>query len=926
MITVAPVQAGITEKVGMMRKQTSTWMSALLATSALSAVSVAQAQNAGGLDIEITDEIVVRGVNIPDEKRATSEISAILTPEKLQRQGDTDIAEALRRVTGLSLSEGRFIVVRGLNERYSNLTLNGSPLPSPEPLRRVAPLDLFPTTVIGTALVQKTFSPEYSGEFGGGLIELRSRALPDEPFFNIKLGVTLDTESTAKDGLTFDGGEWDWAGFGDSTYNVPPFLAGAITANPGVALRTDTGVLEPFEAQAIGADLVNSELRVVQEADTPVNHNVNMSGGTRWDLDNGMSIGLVGSAGYLRDFQVKTGQQANAGLGSNGEAVIADRSFSFESLTETVRTNGLLSAGVEFNDNHELNITGIVLRKSTKEARERDGIETDAATEFPQIISNLEFFENQVWSVQGNSEHIFPSLSDLTVRVRGSYAEAYREAPYETEYAYFNDGTVGNVNGAPVDFRSVIGLGAGASAAGFETTFSQVDDVNYAGGLDVELPLYVMGTDVTLKAGGAYNKSERDYILRNFGFANDTGLPDDDDFFFQRIDFLLSDPNIGPGGLVFVEFPDTFQPQAYRGDLETFAGYFGTDVQLGNYVRLAAGFRYESGEQIVDNFNIASDSDPIANGPVPETNIDEDYFLPAVTVTWNPLDDVQVRAGFSQTITRPQFQELGDAFFTDTDRDIQVIGNPSLVNTESNNYDIRLEYYFGREQFITIGGFYKELTNPIEQSLVNTGDNINVTYINAPSADLFGLEFEYEQRFEMANFLKLGSFSETKDLVVATNYTWSDSEVSADGTVQLNVPNQSGVSAPSPASNFFVDGRRLQGQSEHIVNVQLGWEDFEANSKLFVLFNWSSERIRQVGLITGGANVPDTVERLPATLDLVYSKQFEKWGGNWEISGKVGNILNDRYEATADGANATSVPIDVYDLGTTFSLGLKRDF
>ncbi|MEO1242363.1 MAG: TonB-dependent receptor [Pseudomonadota bacterium] len=907
----------------MMRKLTSTCFSALMMTTALSAVSVANAQ-----DFAITeDQIIVRGVNIPDEKRATSEISSVLTPEKLQRQGDADIAEALRRVTGLSLSQGKFIVVRGLNERYSNLTLNGSPLPSPEPLRRVAPLDLFPTSVIGTALVQKTFSPEFSGEFGGGLIELRSKGLPDEPFFDVRVGATLDTESTAKDGLTFDGGEWDWAGFGDSTYNVPSFLAGAINANPGVALREDTGILQPFEAQAIGAQITQAETLVVQEADTPVNHNVNVSGGTRWDLDNGMSIGLVGSAGYIRDFQIKVGQQGTAGIDSNtGEAVQGVSAFDFESLTETVRTNGLLSLGVEFDDNHELNLTGIVLRKSTKEARERLGVETPSFENGQSLFSNLEFFENQVWSGQANSEHIFPSLNDLTVRLRGSYSEAYREAPYETEFLYVNDGNVGNVNGVPVEFRSAIGLGAGASGTGFETRFSQIDDTTYNGGIDLELPFFVGDVDITLKAGYAYNNVERDYIIRRFQFANDTGLPDIDPFFFQRIDFLLSDPNMGPGGLIFQEAPDQFQPGAYNGQLETHAAYFGTDIQLTDYLRAAAGFRYESGEQFVDNFNIAGIAEPIPNDPTPESNIDEDYFLPAVTLTWNPLDDIQVRAGFSQTITRPQFQELGDALFTDTDRDLQTVGNPFLVNTQTNNFDVRFEYYFGREQYITIGGFYKDIENPIEEALTfTTVDDINVSYLNAPSADLYGFEFEYEQRFELANFLKLGSFSETKDLVVAANYTWSDSEVSADGDVQINVANSPNPPV-QPASNFFADGRRLQGQSEHIVNVQMGWEDFEANSKLFLLVNWASERIRQVGILSGGSQVPDTVERLPVTVDLVYSRGFEKWGGNWEISGKVGNILNDRYEATADGTNGSSIAIDVYELGTTVSLSLKRSF
>ena len=912
-----------------MRKTASTVSTALLATTALT--NAASAQDADQTDFSVTDEIIVRGVNIPDEKRATSEISSVLTPERLERQGDSDIAEALRRVTGLSLSEGRFIVVRGLNERYSNLTLNGSPLPSPEPLRRVAPLDLFPVSVVDTALVQKTFSPEYSGEFGGGLIELRSKALPDEGFFEVSVSGEIDTATTASDGLTYDGGGRDWTGFDDGTRDIPQPLQDATLSNIGVAVRADTGVFDEATVREIGASFVNSELRVIQEQSTPVNHGVTFSGGQRFDLDSGPSLGFVANLGYSRDWLTKEGQQGNASLGPNGTAIQGSQIFDFTSTTETILLNGLLSGGVEW-DNHEVGVTGLILRKTQKEARERVGTESLTFGGFdPIVISNLEWFENQVWTTQAYSEHVFPALNDLSISLRGSYSEAFRDAPYETEYLYVQDQNVIETQ----TLRSAIGLGSGASSAGFDTRFSRVDDQSFGGGIDIELPLVIADRDITLKAGYSYLDNERDYALLSYGFRNETGLPDTDPLFFQRLDFLLSDQNIGEtGGFEFVQFPDEFQPSAYRGELQVHGAYFGIDAQLTDFIRAAVGVRYETGEQLVDNFNIAGISELVPNTGaercegsdiLAESCIDEDYFLPAVTLTWNPLDNVQVRGGFSQTITRPQFQELGAAFFTDTDRDIQIFGNPFLENTEANNFDARIEYYFGRDQFITLGGFYKDLTNPIEESLVASGDNVNVTYINAPSAEIYGLEFEYEQRFEAASIFDF-DFLDTKDLVVSANYTWSQSDVSADGTVIA--PNNSNVLSPDerPGESFFVDGRSLQGQSDHIANVQIGYEDFEARSRAFILLNWSSERIRQVGLITGGSQVPDTVERLPVTVDFVYSRSFEKWGGDWDMQAKVGNILNDRYEATVDGAEATSVPIDVYDLGTTVSLSLKRRF
>lgn len=900
-----------------MKLRSSKLMAILACGTATSANSVLCAQEFD--PTSFADQIVVRASRVPDEKRATSEISNLLTAEKLERSGDSDIAEALRRVTGLSLSQGKFIVVRGLNERYSNLTLNGSPLPSPEPLRRVAPLDLFPTSVVGTALVQKTFSPEYSGEFGGGLIELRSKSIPDEGFFEFGLSASLNTETTFRDGLTFEGGDFDFAGFDDGIRDLPEVLAQTIADNPGIAIRAESGIDEGT-LRDIGVSLVNSELRVVQETQTPANHGFNLAGGNRFDFDNGMSVGFVVNAGYGRGFQQRQGRQGDAAIGPNGEAVVRNEEFEFESLSETITANGLVAVGIEFSSNHTLEILGMALRKTTKEARERLGTENLSFGGFDEIlISNLEFFENQVFTGQINSEHVFPELSDLSLNFRAAYSEAFRNAPYETSFTFLRED-------ASLPFRSAIGLGSGASASGFDLRFSDVDDQSLSFGGDAVLPIVFDEIDIDFKFGGAYTKNERDYELRQFGFRNDTGLPDNDPFFLQRIDFLLADQNINEqGAFEFIQVPDILQPGAYRGDLEVVAGYIGADFQFGPNFRAALGVRYEDAEQVVDNFAIAGFSPVLNSGP--ETVINEDKFFPAVSLTWNPVGDLQLRAGFSQTLTRPQFQELGAAIFTDTDRDIQVFGNPFLRNTETDNFDIRAEYYFGREQYITLGGFYKDLTSPIEESLLQTGDDILVTYINAPSAELYGFEAEYEQRFDLAGWSGggwLDQFGETKELLVSANYTFSQSSVGVDGDVSVPIFAGTNV-APntSSASNFFVDGRSLQGQSDHLVNFQIGYEDYQAESRATLLFNWSSSRIRQVGLIQG-SNVPNVVERLPITLDFVYGRKVALGGVPFELQAKVQNILNDDYQATADGALDSSVPIDVYDLGTTISLGIKK--
>ena len=149
------------------------------------------------------NEVVVLGRYIPEVLRSTSEVAAFLAPEDLARQGDSDAASALARVTGINIAEGRFVYVRGLGERYSAARLNGSPLPSPEPLQRVVPLDLFPTNILENVLVQKTYSVEYPGEFGGGIVDLRTLNIPKVKVLELSVSGSYNTETSGKDGLTY---------------------------------------------------------------------------------------------------------------------------------------------------------------------------------------------------------------------------------------------------------------------------------------------------------------------------------------------------------------------------------------------------------------------------------------------------------------------------------------------------------------------------------------------------------------------------------------------------------------------------------------------------------------------------------------------------------------------------------------------------
>ena len=857
---------------------------------------------------EPEDVIQVRYQYIPDDRRVTSEVSAALSLDDLATTGDSDLAAALVRITGLSTTNGKFVVVRGLNERYSNTLLNGSPMPSPEPFRRAAPLDIFPTNVLSNVLVQKTFSPEFPGEFGGGVIGVETANLPDDRFLTIGVGGSFDTVTTGHNGLTYDGSDTDWLGFDDGLRDLPEEIA-------SIWQTTRIGNnLPATQQQAIGRSLVNSELWVLQNVDVDANGDIDFSAGDRFDFD-GFSLGVIAAGSYANSWNTREGIRGRAGIDGNSARYIngpanadrtdvvadpADAENNFLGTENTIDVSGMISVGVDWYNDHEINFLSMALRSTSKEARSQTEYNAGANGVFQ--TDSTEWFERQVLFNQLSGEHTFSFLGDLALDWRLSDATATRNAPYQRSYIYE---------------YTPLGLQYGGNVADNRTAFSEIEDNTQDAGFDLELPITLAGMDVELKAGASVTSRERTAYTRTFSFEQGgTGLPAD--LRFSRIDYIFANQNIVDERLRLVETGGLTFPEAYEGRMNVRAYYAGADIAINDFLRAAVGARFEDGVQKVDTFAFPASS---RDSGLLETRIEEDYVLPAVTLTWTFADNLQLRTGYSQSIARPQFRELAFAEFFNTDTDQRFQGNPYLVNTEIESYDARLEYYFGREEFVTAGVFYKVLENPIEEYILPTGDSLGTSFINAPEATLTGLELEYEKVFDFSGRFD-GMFFNDREWFIKTNYTYIQSEVSADGTVTIA---QGAFGQPSAnvlnAAGFIEDGRALQGQSEHLFNIQVGFETFDGRARGALLYNYTGERSRAVADLN--TNSPAIMEQVPNSLDFVYSRTIEMANADWDVGFSVRNITGSDYEATQSAGNAT-VAVDTYDVGTSFSVSISR--
>ncbi|MEO1043973.1 MAG: TonB-dependent receptor [Pseudomonadota bacterium] len=847
--------------------------------------------------------ITVIGRFIPNPVRTEAEVVTVLSAEEIARTADGDIAGSLSRVTGLSTVGGRFVFVRGLGDRYSSALLNGMPLPSPEPLRRTVPLDLFPSSVIGSAKITKSYSASYPGEFGGGVINLTTRSIPDEPFLTISTGIGYNSEATFELGYTFFGSDTDFLGFDNGARDLPPGLQAAFNNNTPVF--SGPGGLSDAEVRGITAGLNNADLILTQRNDNiPPNGDISFAAGTNFYVGDAY-IGVIAQGGWRNGWRTRGGRQELAGIPAADGTLGLLNGFDYLTTQNRVVLNGLLGFAAEVGE-HKFRWTNFFVRDTAKEARIREGFRTSIDAEGRLQEARNTTFERQLFNTQFIAELDFGALD---VNVRANYANAQRNSPFEFNTGYsFDPNILGSGQGGFVNSLGQIANGEFATVA-----FSELDDETIGAGIDLAYELNT-GIPVTLKAGYAYSRNTRDSLRRDFEFAP-AGAALPSPVTQQRIDFLLSDFNVSAFDIQIREFFGVAGAQFYEGELEVHGLYAEIDAELTDGLRLEAGVRWEDGSQSV----FPDDIFDLGGIPIIPTNINESDFLPGATLTWNFAEDMQLRFAASRTLARPQFRELANQQYLDFETDRTFFGNEFLQNSQLTNFEARYEWYTGRDERLTAAVFYKDIEDPIELIAFAQGDSARfTTFANAPSAELYGIELEAVQYYDL--FDLGGSFWEERRLLVAANYTYTDSSLNINDTDLILTPFNPGV--PSPAAGVFDDGDRLVGQSAHLVNVQIGLESTgDRLSQQTLILTYNSDRVTNRG--TQGQ--PDLFERPGVLLDFVWREGFNLFDKQIEIRFEARNILGEDYIEFQEN-DVSRVITNSYDYGTTVALTAEVTF
>ena len=857
--------------------------------------------------------IIVTGRRNRNPERSSSQVLTVLSEADIARTGESDIAGALGRVTGLAVVGDGRVYVRGLGDRYSLALLNGLPLPSPEPLSRVVPLDIFPTSVISSSLVQKTYSANFPGEFGGGVINLTTKAVPTENFLDISVSGGGDTETTFENGLTYFGSRWDTFGFDNGNRDVPSFLQAYF--NSGLRLgeipvNADPANPGALAQEAIAGQLMPTNLVTLQKNNhLPMNFSANITGGLTFDVGDDGTLGIVATGGIRNNWRNRSviSQTGNTDLSALNE------DYTTFVTDNKVLVNALLGVGLDIG-NHKIRWTNLYIRDTLKTARLQQGTNFLLGDDgFDFANQQTAWFERQLIDTQLVTELDFDRLK---VDVRGGFARTDREAPFNANIRYTRtnrtESPFGNQFVAYFNFESDTGL----STIAFDDL---QEDLYFIGG-DVS---YELSSMLDLTVGGAYNDTARRSSSREFQ---------------PRIQTDPSNPDVGslnpgiipalglrrPGDIINAATLAGFQVSlsevtdfpVFDAALKVYAGYGQLRWTPIDSITIDAGVRYEDAEQTVD-LDQTIFTTPVV-GAIP-TNLNNDYFLPGGTITWTATDALQVRLSASQTIGRPQFRELVEQTYFDPESNRRFRGNPFLIDTELLNIEGRAEYYFSGRDRVSIAGFYKKLDNPIESFVFSESGfgGLLTSFANAPSANLYGAELDLAYGIDLFD---MGTFFETKQFLILANYTYSKSSLKVqEGETTFHPLGASGTGVLA-ANQLFVDGAPLVGQSDHLANVSLGIEDTEKVQQLTLMLNYSSKRV-----VSRGFNQPDVLEDPGLTVDIVARSDVKLGGVPLELSLEARNIFSrDHLEFQQNGANR--VDFNTYQVGTGFSFGVKAHF
>ena len=827
-----------------------------------------------GEDTEILDAVVVTS------KAETASTTAVLAAQKnsgvvqdglaaeqIARSGDRDAAAAITRVTGVSVEDGKYVYVRGLGDRYSKTTLNGANLPSLDPNRNSVQMDLFPSNLIDNIIVSKTFSPELSGEFAGGNVNIVTKDFPDRFTFQWNSSLGFNDQATFnKDFLTYEGGKTDYLGFDDGTRAIPASVKDGLSSD-----REE--LAEESKSFGEGFGLENKSPMMNQFHSVAIGNQIDVLG---------RPFGFVTSLSYQRNFNYfddgVTGRYNLPGVGS--EELNPAFDLRTEKGTETVLAGANLNMAYKLAPTSKIALNLMYNRSSDKVADFREGRWSEEVFSENNIYQTnvLQYLERSIGSAQLKGKHTLGNRN-IEIEWLSSLAQSTQDEPdlryFSRDYIQTGDERAYNINVAAYPAPS--------------RYYRDMVETNWDNKIDVTIPFTTNAGDSKIQLGTGYLLKNRDFNEQRYDYGRLTGFNVLDDFersgdpddFLKDVGFLEN----GQRGMIILDA--TQLTNSYTGRQEVISAYAMTDLRIAEKLRSVMGLRYEG-----TAITTTSDNPDVEVGQINTNDI-----LPALNLIYELSDKINLRASYGRTLARPTFRELAPFPSFDFIGDFILIGNPNLERTLIDNIDLRFESYPALGEIISVSAFYKRFQNPIERAFNPQAANGEVQFRNVDAATVMGLEFEIRKRLDFTKALERFS--------VGSNLSIMSSRVDIDPK-ELELIRATDPDRKSTRSMFM--------QSPYVANAFIYYDIEEKGISLSTTFNVFGKRLAYV---TQGGQ-PDVFEVARPSLDFAFKKTMENGFG---FSFRARNLLNPEYKMVQE-FKGQEYTYSSYTVGRTFSVGI----
>lgn len=793
------------------------------------------------------DEVVIEAKEVNNteaallsiQKRATS-VSDGISAEQMKKSPDSDASGAVKRVTGVTIVNDKYVYVRGMGERYNNTRLNGLSIASPEPLKRTVPFDIIPANLLDNVIVSKTATPDQPGDFAGGSVQLTTREFPEKLTLSASTTSAYNDQSSLKSFNTYSGGNKDWLAIDDGTRGIPDFVENSRWWNDrDMQKQAALDFNQVWQPRSTSAPLSGTRSVALGNQSTVM----------------GKPVGYLFSLNYAGSYSRRQSNQFDYvpvydSSGTRRYDVTQD--LSVDRSVQSVRWGGILDLNTKVSSRHKVGLKTLYTRSSDNEARIAEGwIKVANYRNF-----RLQWTERSLFTEQLKGEHEFTTLAGSQLNWAGAYSRGTYDQPDRRDLYYRQDNADGLYYFEPI----------GASG---RRRFAKLRDNVYESTVDWTLPLDKFHLPLSrAKVGGLYRKLERSYPTYTYYFSYQTNPDVQQMDRTQPPDALFSEQNIRNN---FWLDQLTAALDSYNATMKVAAAYAMGDVMVAKRWRVIGGLRLEATDQHYRTFPYAGSAEAdVSEGGPRHTDV-----LPSLNVTYKVTEQLNLRAAASRTIANPDYAEIVPSEDAEFFEGAVRRGNPDIKHTKIANFDLRADYYPTPGEALSVGLFYKDIKDPIEWVLIGGASQPEMEPNNFATAHNLGAEVDARKSLHGLT-PKLGKWI---------------SYFSAMGNLTLV---NSSVDLTSEGYNILTNRNRpLIEQSSYVLNATLGFDQPKWGSSARLLFNTYGKRISAVGAL----GFDDTYELPFAKLDFTWNQSVDK---HWAIKLQGTNLLDSSIEFESD--------------------------